>query len=47
MNKHIEWLQNNNKKGNRLFTRNRKYVKVKSINTQNDYETASKKWTDT
>ena len=46
---HIEWLRKNNQKENRLIMclhATEKYEKVESVNTQNDYETASKNWTD-
>ena len=44
----MEWLLNNNQKDtdtSRVYTVE-KYVKVESINTQNNYKTTSKKWRD-
>ena len=47
---YIEWLRNNNKKREQIHPMClhtvEKYQKVESINTQNDYKTTSKKWTD-
>ena len=46
---YTEWLQNNEQKKETYLVclhAVTKYEKVESINTQNDYKTTSKKWTD-